>query len=115
MKKIFYLLLFAALPSVVAAQVEKSVEVTKDYVPSVVGAAKLAMAPTMIDTAVLRPDIDYSITPLAMSTTFTTKPIRPATVTYWEFNRPRPFYLKLGAGAPLRSVGDFYATTQNPS
>ena len=40
---------------------------------------------------------------------------RPATVTYWEFNRPLPFYLKVGAGYPLNSVVDFYATTQNPS
>ena len=39
---------------------------------------------------------------------------RPASVTYWEFNRPRPLYLKVGAGAPLNSVLDLYASTQNP-
>ena len=27
-------------------------------------------------------------------------------MTYWEFNRPRPLYLKVGAGAPLNSVLD---------
>ncbi|MEG1842002.1 MAG: hypothetical protein RRZ83_00060 [Alistipes sp.] len=115
MKKILYILLFCVLPSVVAAQVEKSVEVVKDYVPSVAGATKLPIVPNMVDTVMLRPDIDYSITPLAMATTLTHNSIRPATVTYWEFNRPQPFYLKLGAGYPFRSVVDFYASTQNTS
>lgn len=115
MKRILYIVLFTALPAVVSAQVEKSVEVTKEYVPSVAHAAKLPIEPDLVDTVVLRPDIDYSITPLSMSSTLTTVPIRPATVTYWEFNRPQPFYLKLGAGWPLNSVADFYAVTQNPS
>lgn len=114
MKKLIYTFLFAMLPLLAAAQVEKSVEVTKEYVPSVASATKLSIQPVMTDTAVLRPDIDYSITPLAMATRLTTQPIRPVTVTYWEFNRPRPFYLKLGAGWPLNSVAEVYASTQNP-
>ena len=78
-------------------------------------ASKLAVEPDMTDTTQMRPEIDYAITPLSLRTTLTTRPIRPATVTYWEFNRPLPFYLKVGAGYPLNSVLDFYATTQNPS
>lgn len=115
MKRILYTMLFAVLPVVAAAQVEKSVEVTKEYVPAVASAQKLAIVPDMTDTVRLRPDIDYTITPLSLATTLASEPIRPATVTYWEFNRPRPFYLKLGAGWPLNSVADFYASTQNPS
>lgn len=115
MKRVLYTILFAMLPALAAAQVEKSVEVTKEYVPAVAEAHKLAIVPDMTDTVRLRPDIDYSITPLSLSTTLASEPIRPATVTYWEFNRPRPFYLKLGAGWPLNSVVDFYASTQNPS
>lgn len=114
MKRILHTILFAALPLLAAAQVEKSVEVTKEYVPAVEAAAKLPVVPDMTDTVRLRPDIDYSITPLSMSTNLASKPIRPATVTYWEFNRPKPFYLKLGAGWPLNSSADFYASTQNP-
>ncbi len=114
MKRILYTILFAALPALASAQVEKSVEVTKEYVPAVAAAAKLPVAPDMTDTVRLRPDIDYSITPLSLSTNLASKPIRPATVTYWEFNRPKPFYLKLGAGWPLNSAADFYASTQNP-
>ena len=88
-------LLLAALPRMGAAQVEKQVEVTKAYVPRVGSAAKLPVEPDMTDTTRIRPEIDYTITPLSLQTTLTTRPIRPATVTYWEFNRPQPFYLKL--------------------
>ena len=114
-KVILAALLMAALPQLAAAQVEKQVEVTKAYVPRVESASKLAVEPDMTDTTQMRPEIDYTITPLSLRTTLTTRPIRPATVTYWEFNRPLPFYLKVGAGYPLNSVLDFYATTQNPS
>ena len=105
----------AVLPQLVAAQVEKQVEVTKAYVPRVESASKLPVEPDMTDTTRMRPEIDYTVTPLALHTTLTTRPIRPATVTYWEFNRPLPFYLKVGAGYPWNSVLDFYASTQNPS
>ena len=114
-KVILAALLMAALPQLAAAQVEKQVEVTKAYVPRVESASKLAVEPDMTDTTQMRPEINYAITPLSLRTTLTTRPIRPATVTYWEFNRPLPFYLKVGAGYPLNSVLDFYATTQNPS
>lgn len=115
MKRIlFAAALLAALPCSVSAQVEKRVEVTKAYVPSVESAAKLAVVPDMTDTVKMRPEIDYTITPLSLQTTLATRPIRPATVTYWEFNRPLPFYLKAGAGYPLNSVLDFYASSQNP-
>lgn len=115
MKKLLIAALFAALlPPVAQAQVEKQVEVTKAYVPSLESAEKLSIAPDMTDTVRMRPEIDYTITPLSLRTTLTTRPIRPATVTYWEFNRPLPFYLKVGAGYPLNSVLDFYASSQNP-
>jgi len=103
------------LPRMAVAQVERQVEVTKKFVPSVERAEKLPIMPDMTDTTRIYPDIDYTITPLSIQTAFQLKPIRPATVTYWEFNRPLPFYLKVGVGYPLNSVLDFYATTQNPS
>ncbi len=114
MKNRFILALVSALFVLPApAQVEKRVEVTKAYVPSLESASKLAVEPDMTDTTCMRPDIDYAIMPLAIATSFETKPIRPATVTYWEFNRPLPFYVKAGAGYPLNSVFDFYASSQN--
>lgn len=113
-RMLFVAALMAALPWGASAQVEKRVEVTKAYVPSVEGASKLAVVPDMTDTVKMRPEIDYTITPLSLQTTLATRPIRPATVTYWEFNRPLPFYLKVGMGYPFNSVLDFYASSQNP-
>lgn len=100
-----------AVPGVLNAQVEKRVEVSKAYVPSVEHATKLAVRPNMVDTAAIQPEIDYSITPLTLETQLATRPIRPATITYWEFDRPLPFYLKAGAGYPLNSALDLYDRT----
>lgn len=102
-----------AVPGALSAQVEKRVEVSKAYVPSVKHATKLAVRPNMVDTAAMQPEIDYSITPLTLETQLATRPIRPATITYWEFDRPLPFYLKAGAGYPLNSALDLYVSTQN--
>ncbi len=118
MNRIFPSALFALLvvawPSALSAQVDKQVEVTKAYVPSLESASKLAIRPDMTDTVMMYPDIDYTITPLVLRTSLAPRPIRPASVTYWEFNRPYTFYAKAGMGYPLRSVADFYAATQNP-
>lgn len=113
MKKLSIITLLAALPLLATAQMDKRVEVTKEYVPSVERAAKLRIAPDMTDTARMRPEIDYTVTPLVLRTALQTEPIRPTQVTYWEFNRPTPFYLKVGAGIPLNSVADFYYATQH--
>ncbi len=95
------------------AQVNKQVEVTKAYVPEVSEAMKLPVAPDMADTVKMRPEIDCGITPLMYPTDLATHRFRPATVTYWEFNRPTSFYLKLGAGYPVNTVGDFYASVHD--
>ena len=47
-----------AVPGVLNAQVEKRVEVSKAYVPSVEHATKLAVRPNMVDTAAIQPEID---------------------------------------------------------
>ncbi len=103
------------IPCALTAQVEKRVEVTKAYEPRVTAAEKLPVAPDMTDTTQLRPEIDYTVTPLTLDTSPELRSIRPAQVTYWEFNRPSPGYLKAGAGYPLNSVFDLYAATQHAS
>lgn len=78
MKKSWILCLGALLAAMtVNAQVEKQVEVTKAYVPSLEQAVKLRIEPDMTDTMTLRPEIDYTITPLSLQTTLGTRPIRP--------------------------------------
>ena len=114
MKKCFIAAVcIAASLGTASAQVEKVVEVTKTYVPGLQSAVKLPVQPDMTDTVLMYPDIDYSIAPLSIETSFRTRPIRPASVTYWEFNRPRRCYLKAGAGYPLNSELDFYVSSQN--
>ena len=93
-----------------SAQVAKQVEVTRDYKPRVQPAQKMEIAPTEIDTMTMKPEIDYTITPRSFPSKLGTHRFNPATATYWEYQRRYPFYLKLGVGYPLNSVGDLYAT-----
>ena len=105
------LLLLCGVSFTTFAQVAKQVEVTKDYAPEIGEARKMDIAPNMVDTITLRPEIDYTITPRSFASALGTHRFKPATVTYWEYRRQYPFYLKLGAGYPLNTVGDLYATT----
>ena len=114
MKRLLLFGIFVSLlPLGASAQVGKQVEVTKTYVPGLESASKLPVRPDMTDTVRMHPDIDYSVKPLAIRTALAARTIRPASVTYWEFNRPHTFYVKAGAGYPLNSVVDFYAASQN--
>lgn len=94
-----------------SAQVTKQVEVTKNYAPEIGEAHKMDITPNMVDTITLRPEIDYTITPRSFASALGTHRFNPASVTYWEYKRQYPFYLKLGIGYPLNTVGDLYATT----
>ena len=112
MKRYITLLIISCAVSFAAsAQVEKKVEVTKNYAPEISEARKMDVVPNMVDTISLRPEIDYTITPRSFASSLGSHRFRPATVTYWEYKRQYPFYLKLGAGYPLNTVGDLYATT----
>ena len=93
-----------------SAQVEKRVEVTKNYAPEIGAARKMDITPNMVDTITLRPEIDYSITPRSFASTMGTHHFNPATITYWEYERRYPLYLKFGAGYPWNTIGDLYAS-----
>ena len=110
-RRLLFGVLLLTAPWGVRAQVEKQVEVTKAYVPSVEPAAKLRIDPRMEDTVTMRPEIDYTVTPLTLRTNLETRAIRPAQISYWEFNTPSRFYLKAAAGPAPESMLDFYATT----
>ncbi|MBQ5690584.1 MAG: hypothetical protein IIV24_03740, partial [Alistipes sp.] len=59
-----YITLIAVLCAVLfsaSAQVTKQVEVTKEYAPEIAKARKMDVAPNMVDTITLRPEIDYTI------------------------------------------------------
>ena len=94
-----------------AQTIDKQVEVTKKYAPEVGDAKKMDITPNMVDTITIRPEIDYTVTPRSFASALGTHRFNPASVTYWEYQKHYPFYLRLGVGYPLNSVGDFYATT----
>ena len=93
------------------AQVEREVEVTKQYVPKLPAAKKMDFQPDMVDTVAIRPEIDYTIVPKSFASALSTEKFRPAKVTYWEYAKSYPFYIKAGAGYPLVSEVDAYAST----
>ncbi len=113
MKRIFTILICAlCFGHAAEAQVAKQVEVSKNYVPSVAPASKLPIEPDMVDTVMMRPEIDYTIVPRTFSSSLGTRRFNPAKITYWEYNREYPFYLKAGIGYPLNTVVDAYASTE---
>ena len=114
MRRLYYivtLLLFSTFAS--QAQVQKQVEVSKDYTPTVSAAQKLAIQPDMTDTVMMRPDVDYTVTPRSFETSLMTENFRPATITYWDYYRARPLYARAAIGMPLSSEVDGYLATYN--
>lgn len=93
------------------AQVEREVEVTKQYVPKLPAAKKMDFQPDMVDTVAIRPEIDYTIVPKSFASALSSEKFRPAKVTYWEYAKSYPFYIKAGVGYPLVSEVDAYAST----
>ncbi|MFI3301550.1 MAG: hypothetical protein SNH35_00575 [Rikenellaceae bacterium] len=108
-------LIFSSIYLSSKAQVEKEVEVRKTYIPEIESATKLRLQPDMVDTVQIRPEIDYTITPTSVETNLSPRLYKPATVTYWEFNRPKRGYVKAGIGYPLASVADVYVSNSNPN
>ena len=82
MKRYIVTLLVAiAAPLALSAQVTKQVEVTKNFAPEIGTAKKMEVAPNMVDTITLRPEIDYTITPRSFASALGTHRFQPAKVT----------------------------------
>ncbi len=92
-----------------AAEVNKEVEVTRAYVPEVKVATKLHLTPDMSDDSYIKPDIDYSITPISIETKMETKLYRTVNINLEDYEPQSQYYTKLGVGAPFQSVVDLYA------
>ncbi len=116
MKKLLIILAAITLCATsLQAQVNKEVEVTKAYIPTVSRAEKPTLKAQIIDTAYINPDVDYNITPLSITTPLQTEPIKPATVTYWEFNKASSSQIKVGVGYPFNSLLQGYWASHNAS
>lgn len=106
---IYIIATVASLP-VMAQQpdINKQVEVTKNFAPEVGQASKLTPEPRMIDTVALRPQSEYRISPQPWLTSFGVNAFSPIKVNTKMAKGHTPFYLKVGAGYPLNSLFDFY-------
>ena len=95
------------------AQNNRRVEVTTTYIPEMEPVTKL-MAPTVIeDDTPIVPDISYNIVPDTWQFDLESHTFKPATATYWDFNRSKQFYAKLGGGYPMLTNGIVRYATQN--
>ncbi len=113
MKRLIIILAILLSVSSLQAQVNREVEVTRAYIPTVEKAEKPILKAQILDTAYINPDVDYTIMPLAINTQLQSLPIKPATTTYWEFNKPSLAQLKIGAGYPFNTLLQGYISTQN--
>ncbi|MBO5217447.1 MAG: hypothetical protein J6B41_06865 [Alistipes sp.] len=112
-RRVYIVLLFAFVPVIALAQVQKEVEVTKAYAPSVEQAQKMAIVPNMVDTVKMEPEIDYRIESRSYQTSLMLENFKPATISYWDYQRRYPLYVKAGVGVPLASEVDAYVSTVN--
>ncbi len=119
-KYIYLLPVLAVLSTAARAQqdgagsLDRSVSVTRDYVPTVSGADKLGFTPNTTDTVKITPEFDYSINAMPLTTTFGVSQIRAARILPMGQERITPFYLKAGAGFPLNSLLDFSVSSTKP-
>ena len=99
--------------NVAQAQENRRIEVTTTYIPEIEPVTKL-MAPTVIeDDNPISPDITYNIVPDTWQMNLESHTFKPATATYWDFNRSKQFYARLGAGYPMLTTGVVRYATQN--
>ena len=84
----------------------RELDVTREYEPTVNSAVKLGIKPNMVDTASLRVDVDYEITPDPIQYRSEVTPIKPVSVSVDDLHEELPFYIKAGLGVPFQSVLD---------
>ncbi len=92
----------------------RSVDIAKDYMPRVDRAAKLSIVPQMVDTTTLRPELEYTVHPQSWRGGFEVASIRAARMSTGTYNAQYPLYIKAGGGFPGQSVFDLYATSTRP-
>ena len=101
----------AVLRAQTGGELNRQMEVTRAYEPTVREASKLDIKPNMVDTVKLRPEFDYLIQPQPISYGFQVTPFRAATINVNDYRLYTPFYVKAALGVPFQSLLDFYYNT----
>lgn len=90
---------------------ERQVDVTRDYRPTVERAAKLPVQPNMTDTVQLRPEFDYTVKPTPINHGFGITTLSPVSIDVSTYEPLYPFYAKVGFGFPGQSLADLYVNS----
>lgn len=88
----------------------KQIEVQKEYEVVVRSAERIENDVRLLDTTIVRPELNYRIRPTAHLTEFAVAPLRPVVLSTARWNAPKRLYLNVGAGYPLQSEADVYWT-----
>ncbi|MFI3328625.1 MAG: hypothetical protein SNH79_06070 [Rikenellaceae bacterium] len=112
---IIAMLPFSGGASTAMAQVDKRVEVTREFTPTVGGATKLTLTPDLSDDVYIKPDIDYTITPIVQHNFVESEAYGVAKINFYDHKTQDRIYIKGGVGLPLSGVGDFYGSFGNSS
>lgn len=112
MKKILYTIL-ALTPAVAFAQTQdntlnKQVEVTRSYEPTINDASKLNIMPKITDTLKLTPSFKYSIFSKPVETYFPVKPIAAAKLVEEPKEDLYNFFIRGGIGNYSTTLFDIY-------
>lgn len=90
---------------------QRQVDVTRDYRPTVESAVKLSVSPNMVDTVQLRPEFEYDVKQTPVNHGFGVSALSPVKVNASTYDPIYPFYLKAGGGYPAQSLVDLYMNT----
>ncbi len=101
------------VPTKVAAQEHKHVEVTTIYNPELAQATKLVAPASVAEDSNLEPEIEYTINTDIWQIELDDHYFDPAKASYWDYNRPIKTYMRAGFGVPVCSDLRFRYTTQN--
>lgn len=114
MKKLFILVSVLTLGTLTAlraqtgGELNRQMEVTRAYEPTVNEAPKLDIKPNMVDTVALRPEFEYSVSQVPINYGFQVSPFKAAMVDVNQYTLRTPFYVKAALGVPLQSLMDVY-------
>ena len=92
--------------------IQREVNVTRAYEPSVSDFLKQRIDPDMSDTTQLHPEYVYDVKPRPLSAGLGMMPIGPMSINTVDNLMSLPFYLKVGGGAPAQSTLLFSAARQ---
>ncbi|NBC83670.1 MAG: hypothetical protein GVY19_09835 [Bacteroidetes bacterium] len=87
-------------------EINKEVRVIKNYEPVISDADKIPRDPAYTDTTKIQPTIRYSISPVKHTTSFDTRPIKPARLVGVALDELYNYHLKLGIGNYLTPLAE---------